>query len=261
MGGLEQAGGSAYMVPMVKIIFLVWLVLSFIGPVWMILTKKVDLHSDYSTANRDSAHIAPLPQETKEAIIQVYSARAFNWRGLFASHCWIAVKPEGAEHYTVYQIVGWRNYRGLPALSIAEDIPDRNWFNEVPRLILDVRGEKAKTLIPRIDSAAHAYPYAGPYTLWPGPNSNTFPAYIARHVPELGLTLPADAIGKDYLVDERFFARAPSGTGYQLSFYGVLGVLVAKEEGFEINILGGVYGVKFAPFRLLLPGLGTGLSF
>jgi hypothetical protein len=54
-------------------------------------------------------------------------------------------------------------------------------------------------LIKRIDKAAREYPYANEYTVWPGPNSNTFTAWIARAVPELGVDLPATAIGKDYL--------------------------------------------------------------
>lgn len=235
---------------------MLWMLLTFAGPLWIVLTKQVDLKSDYATANRDSARLAPLPHEVKDAVIQIYAARAFNWRGIVASHCWISVKPKDADSYTVYQVVGWRTYRGLPALSIAQDIPDRNWFNEVPKLLLDIRGEKAENLIPKIDKAAKEYPYIDPYVLWPGPNSNTFPAYVARKIPELGLALPSTAIGKDFLPKGTFFAKAPSGTGYQFSLFGAFGVLVAKKEGIEVNLLGLVYGIKFAPFRVLLPGVG-----
>lgn len=237
-----------------KYVFLIWLLLTFAGPAWLLLTGRVDLKSDYMTANRDSANLAPL--KTDEAVIQAYAARAFNWRGIFASHCWISIKPKGASEYTVYQVMGWRTFRGLPALSIAKDIPDRNWFNVVPKLILDIRGKEAEALIPKIEEAVKNYPYAAPYTLWPGPNSNTFPAYIGRQVPELKLALPADALGKDYLSSSTFFAKAPSGTGYQISLFGLFGILAAQKEGVEINILGLVYGVKFSPFEILLPGLG-----
>ena len=237
-----------------KWIFFIWLTLSFLGPLWSFITGKVDLKANYATANRDSAHLAPTPEVERGAVIQVYAARAFNWRGLFASHTWIATKPRDGAQYTVYQIVGWLNFRGLPALSITQDIPDRNWYNATPRLILDIRGSKAESLIPRIDQTARTYPYAGPYTLWPGPNSNTFPAYLARQIPELGLAMPADAIGKDYLGQDIYFAKAPSGTGYQLSFRGILRLMIARKEGIEINLLSGVYGVRFAPFRILLPG-------
>jgi hypothetical protein len=238
-----------------KWFWIVWGVLTFCGPLWNLLSGKVDMKSDYRTANRDSAHIAPNPQVVEDAVIQVYSARAFSWRGLVASHCWIAVKPKQAQEYTVYQVVGWRTFSGLPALSIAKDIPDRNWYNQRPRLLLDIRGNQAEMLIPRIERAARHYPYAKPYTLWPGPNSNTFPAYIARQVPELGLVMPADAVGKDFLTPAAFVAKAPSGTGYQFSLYGVLGVLLAKKEGIEINIFGLEYGVRFAPFGIVLPGI------
>lgn len=233
----------------------IWLVLTFAGPLWQLLSGRVDLQADYRTANRESAAIAPLPSEAKEAIIQVYFARAFNWRGMFASHGWIATKAAGADAYRVYQVVGWRLYRNLPALMAEEDIPDRNWYGAAPRLVLDVRGEKAQALIPKIAKLADEYPHAGVYHVWPGPNSNSFPAYVARQLPELGLVMPADAVGKDFLVGHQFFAPTPSGTGYQISLYGLFGVTLARKEGIELNLFGMVYGVQFSPFRILLPGL------
>ncbi len=235
---------------------IIWLLLTFAVPLFSVLTGQINLKSDYKTANRNSARIAPNPLLTKDAVIQVFAARAFNWRGIFASHCWIAVKPKNAASYTVYQVVGWLNYRGLPALAITQDIPDRNWYNATPKLLLDMRGTQAENIIPQIDKAARDYPYSYPYTLWPGPNSNTFPAYIARMVPQLGLVMPANAIGKDFLAKDKFFAKAPSATGYQFSLFGVLGLTLAKKEGIEINLLGFVYGIRFSPFQLLLPGVG-----
>ena len=69
---------------------------------------------------------------------------------------------------------------------------------------------------------AREYPYANTYTLWPGPNSNTFVAWIARAVPDLEVDLPATAIGKDYI--ESIVSTAPSGSGFQFSLRGLLGV-------------------------------------
>jgi hypothetical protein len=101
------------------------------------------------------------------------------------------------------------------------------------------------------------YPWGHSYRLWPGPNSNTFVAYVARQVPELGLDLPPTAIGKDYLGPTTFVARAPSGSGWQLSLAGLAGVTVAREEGLEINLLGLGFGVDVNDARLRLPGFGT----
>jgi Protein of unknown function (DUF3750) len=53
-------------------------------------------------------------------------------------------------------------------------------------------------LIREVDRAARAYPWPETYTLFPGPNSNTFTAWIARQVPGLCLELPFSAIGSGY---------------------------------------------------------------
>jgi hypothetical protein len=92
--------------------------------------------------------------------------------------------------------------------------------------------------------------------MWPGPNSNSFTAHLAREIPELRLTLPSTAIGKDYLPLGRIVARTPSGTGYQVSMLGILGAAVAGEEGLELNVLGFVFGVDPAHAALKLPGIG-----
>ncbi|TAK77848.1 MAG: DUF3750 domain-containing protein [Gammaproteobacteria bacterium] len=245
-----------YILINMRLFLLILLLLTFTGPLMVLLSGRIDFHADWRTANRESAHIAPDPRTHPEAVIQVYAARTFNWRGLFAVHTWIAVKPKQATHYTVYQSIGWRLLHHLPPVTIANDIPDRYWFNQTPLILLDIRGEAAEKIIPQIEKAAAHYPYNNQYDYWPGPNSNTFIAYLARHVPAMRLTLPSLAIGKDYLPDSQFFAPAVSGTGYQVSFYGLLGITLAREEGLEINLLGLVYGFSPLQMTLKLPGLG-----
>jgi uncharacterized protein DUF3750 len=70
-------------------------------------------------------------------------------------------------------------------------------------------------MIDKICAAVARYPYPHEYRAWPGPNSNTFTAYIARQVPELGLDLPSNAVGKDFLPGGALFAAAPSGSGFR----------------------------------------------
>ena len=70
---------------------------------------------------------------------------------------------------------------------------------------MDVRGEGVDELIKKVDKAAKTYPYRNTYSVWPGPNSNTFIAWIGRIVPELRLDLPPTAIGKDWLGKTNFF--------------------------------------------------------
>lgn len=239
-----------------KITLILLVILLFIGPLWVLSFGKIDFKADYRTANRKSVNIAPLPQNFSDAVILVYASRAFHWRGIFAVHTWIATKKKNAAHYQVYQVIGWRLHAGLPPLMIEKDIPDRSWFGNAPVTILDMRGTSAEKLIPQIESAAKKYPFPKEYEYWPGPNSNTFTAYVARQVPELGLALPSTAIGKDFLSAYRFFAKAPSGTGFQISFFGILGIMIAKKEGLEINFLGLVLGIKPLDFAIELPGVG-----
>ena len=153
---------------------------------------------DWRTASRKSAGIAPDPSVTNEAVLQVYGADAWGWRGWFAIHTWIAAKKTGATSYTVYDVVGWRNHHGQPVLRIAKDIPDRYWYGEKPRILKERRGAGVDELIDRVDKAAHAYPWKTTYKAFPGPNSNTFTAWIAKQVPELELDLPYAAIGSGY---------------------------------------------------------------
>ena len=211
--------------------------------------------ADWRTASMDSAGIAPDPAAHPEAVIQVYAARAYSWRGIFGVHTWIAVKPTGASAFAVYEVIGWRVRRGDKALAISNRPADGRWFDAVPEVIADVRGDGVDEMIQRIDAAARAYPYMDEYRVWPGPNSNTFTAHVARAVPELRLDLPPTAIGKDY-IPGGIVAKTPSGTGVQVSLAGLLGLMVGKEEGVEINLLGLTFGIDPLDLTVKLPMAG-----
>ena len=164
----------------------------------------------------------------------------------------------GGQAHERQELDGLRGHRLAPALGRvgggrAHPRADGRWFGAQPELYADKRGEGVDELIKRIDKAARAYPYANEYTVWPGPNSNTFTAWITRAVPELGVDLPATAIGKDYL-GRSVFAAAPSGRGYQVSLGGLLGFAASGVEGLELNILG--LNIGLGPSGLKLPLVG-----
>ena len=164
---------------------------------WLLITS-CSLNKDWRTARRDSAGIAPDPSNTREAVVQVYGADAWGWRGWFAIHTWIAAKHSGADHYLVYDVVGWRLRHGAPVLQVREEVPDRYWFGERPVLLKEHRGEKAEELIGAVEAAVANYPWKNEYKVFPGPNSNTFTAWVAREVPGIELDLPFSAIGSGY---------------------------------------------------------------
>ena len=66
----------------------------------MAASGKTQIAADWRTATRQSSGLAPKANITPEAVVQVYAARAFAWRGVFAVHTWISVKRENAPDYT-----------------------------------------------------------------------------------------------------------------------------------------------------------------
>ena len=142
---------------------------------------------------------APDPATTSGPVVQVYAARTVGLRGLIAVHTWIAVKARDAKAYTRYEVIGWGVDRGLPALRVNRSGPDNYWFGDHPERLVDLRGDGVDTIVERVEAAVAAYPYPSTYRMWPGPNSNTFTAWIGQRVPELNLKLPVSAFGRNYL--------------------------------------------------------------
>lgn len=212
--------------------------------------------SDWRTARRDSAGIAP-PVARDEASIQAYCARAFRWRGAFGVHCWLAAKTTDSDTWTRFEVMGWQVMRGGQAVRVGPGIPDGYWYGAEPTLIREVRGgPRVNEMISRLHAASRVYPHNDEYRIWPGPNSNTYIAWLGRAVPELSLDLPPTAIGKDYLPNGGVFARPASGSGMQFSIAGLLGLVLAPEEGLEVNVLGLTAGIDVWPPALKLPGIG-----
>jgi hypothetical protein len=231
------------------------LLIAFSAVAVMATTAALGLHAraDWRTASREPVGLAPDPALVEGAVVQVYGARTVGAKGWFGVHTWVATKRSGAAQWTVHEVIGWRLGRAPSVVVVRERAPDGRWFGSAPELYADRRGEGVDALIDRIEQAAGSYPYAGEYRAWPGPNSNTFTAWIARAVPELRVDLPATAIGKDYL-GSSIFAAAPSGSGVQLSLGGLLGVAAGPVDGIELNLLGLTFGVNGRGLKLPIVG-------
>jgi hypothetical protein len=208
--------------------------------------------SDYRTADWSSTGSLPAAPSVPEARVLILSGRTGGWKGVFAVHSWIVVKPENARQWQRYDVVGWgeplrENFRA----------PDGRWFGYRPRIVADIRGAKAEALIPKIQAAIKDYKYAkmGDYRIWPGPNSNTFVATVLRAVPEIEVAMPPNAVGRDFR-PWPYIGRTDSGTGVEASLWGMLGAKVGWVEGVELNFLGLVAGFDIRNPGLKLPGFG-----
>jgi hypothetical protein len=231
--------------------------LLLIGPLAVLAFGDVDLERPWYEGSQDRVGLAPDPATVHEAMVQVYGARTVRWRGAFGIHPWIAVKRSGASEWTTYQMVGWRSWRGGDGVvESSTDAPDRRWYGAEPMLLTQRRGPEVDALIDRIEEAVRSYPWSRSYRLWPGPNSNTFVAWIARQVPELDLDLPATAIGKDYLGPTTLAGLSAKRHGMAGLRARTGGRDVGRSEGLELNLLGLSVGIDLDDRRLRLPGVG-----
>ena len=210
----------------------------------------------WRTASREPAGLAPDPATTSEAVVQVYAARAVRWRGNFGVHTWVAVKPTGADRFTVHEVMGYQTRRTGTGVRSSQRAADMMWYGNRPWILADLRGPGVDDVILRINQAVENYSFASSYHIWPGPNSNTFTAEVLRAAPELRVDLSPLAIGKDFL-RAPFVARTPSGTGLQVNALGLAGVLVGWHEGVEVNIAGLIFGINPSRLALKLPLLGS----
>ena len=208
----------------------------------------------WANAPRHSAGIAPDPVQLADlAIVQVYAAPTYGWRGFFAVHPWIIYKRQGDTAYTRYDVVGWR---APQVVQRNYAVPDGLWYGSTPLLLVNHQGPGAQAMIDAIEAAVASYPFANDYRSYPGPNSNTFLAHIGRKVPALKLDLPANAIGKDYRPLTHPVGVSSSGSGLQIGLLGLLGVSLGVQEGLEFNVLGLNFGVDLNTPALRVPFWG-----
>jgi hypothetical protein len=203
-------------------------------------------------ADWSSTGLLPKADADRQARVIIFTGRAGAWKGVFAVHSWIVVKHANATAWTRYDVVGW----GEPVRT--NNWPaDGRWFGNRPVAIADVSGPDAEKLIPRIEMAVANYGFAraGDYRIWPGPNSNSFVAAILRSVPELGISLPPNAVGRDFR-DGVYAGLTDSRTGIELNLNGLAAVKVGWVEGIELNLLGLVAGLDLRHPGLKLPGFG-----
>ncbi|MFC1680929.1 DUF3750 domain-containing protein, partial [Pseudomonadota bacterium] len=112
--------------------FIVLVVSLICAPVALMAVWSVAMGwpDNWRTADWSSARIAPDPASDREAIIQIYAARAGRWKGIFSVHTWVVIKPGNATGFTRYDVVGW----GAPVRRNGYP-PDGFWYGNSPEVI------------------------------------------------------------------------------------------------------------------------------
>jgi len=212
---------------------------------------QADRPHSWRAADWGPTGILPAASAYPDAAIYVMAARTGGIKGAFSVHSWVVIKEAGGA-YERFEKVGW----GEPIRRNAY-APDAKWYSNVPFILHGVTGEQATKLIPKIRDAISAYPYGnrGDYRIWPGPNSNTFIAHILRNVSALAVTLPANAVGKDYL-GRRILAFDASGMNLVVSIGGLGGFAIGGRSGLQLHFFGQSIGLTLQNPAVQLPGVG-----
>ena len=226
----------------------------FIAPLAVHAALYASKEHPRSFRDADWSTVGMLPPATadRDARLLVFTGRTGRWKGIFAVHSWVVFKAQNATAWNRYDVVGW----GQPVRFNGWD-PDGRWFGDTPRVLVDIRGEKAVALIPKVRNAIRAYDYGrfGDYRIWPGPNSNTFTAAVLRAVPEIEVTFRRMQLAR-ISATSLISASPTAGQRIEASLWGILGVKIGWVEGVELNFLGLVAGLDLRHPALKLPGFG-----
>jgi hypothetical protein len=208
---------------------------------------------NWRVASWKSSGLLQEAARVQPATVMILATRTGQWKSIFAEHMSIVMKPKGAATWTRYDVVGW----GQPVRRDAY-AADALWYGNTPRVIFRLEGDGAARLIPAVEASIAAYPHQkrGSYTVWPGPNSNTFVSWVVRHTDGFAAELPPVAVGKDWFAPGFATEVAPSKSGYSFSFGGILGGTLAWEEGLELHLLGCTIGIDPNDLAIKLPALG-----
>ena len=228
--------------------------LLFIAPILAraALYAMSDNALSWRDADWSSAGLLPAAADSAPARVIIFTGTAGAWKGIFSVHSWIVLKRANESRWQRYDVVGW----GQP-IRLNNWPVDGKWYGNRPFMLADISGPEAEMLIPRIEATVKDYNYSqtGDYRVWPGPNSNSFIAAILRTVPELGLALPPNAVGRDFRYG-LYAGRTDSRTGFEINLHGVAGLKLGWVEGVEINLMGLVAGLDLRHPGVKLPGFG-----
>lgn len=211
-----------------------------------------DRPGSWRDADWSASGLLPDAADVPGAAIHILAARTGGAKGAASVHSWLVWKPVGARSWSRADVVGW----GLP-VRIDAYAPDARWYSNEPYFVGSVTGAEAAALVPKVQEAIRDYPWnaRGAYRIWPGPNSNSFVAHVLREVPEIGVTLPPHAVGKDWMGDGLRVIR-DAGGDVHLSIWGYAGLSVGPRTGIEINLLGQAFGLDILRPAVKLPGIG-----
>jgi hypothetical protein len=229
--------------PIIRILLIGWLALSLIGEGFSLSQPK---------------RFIEVPSQPTDDIVQLRCATLPSVLRVIAVHCWFITFDQNEG--------GWQRWEVWPTLDAGGTSWGHVYNNLMPpdsgtgggpyRPQAEWRGVAARQII-SVLSEPTQYPYHNSYRAWPGPNSNTYVAWILRQSKTCGDLHPM-AIGKDYLGIVGI-GVSTTQTGIQVET-PLLGVKIGLLDGVEIHLLGLTLGLDIWPPATKTPFGRVGFS-
>ena len=119
--------------------------------------------------------------------------------GLIAAHFWFTVTDRRIDRCERWEVWQTPNAGGVSFghLHCNLQSPDGGVGGSASVVTAEWRQDEARRLVEVLIRAKGEYPYRHHYRAWPGPNSNTFVAWVLRRA-KVAFPLPWKAHGKNY---------------------------------------------------------------
>jgi hypothetical protein len=185
------------------------------------------------------------------SVVQLRYATLPHFLGAIAVHYWFAVFDTASRQCHRWEVWQAKSAGGKSIGHVHCDRrhPDSGVGGSVYRLAAEWDGSAARAIC-AVLTRAQDYPHRDRYRAWPGPNSNTFVAWVLR---EAGLHYAFDprAIGKDYM--GLLGVRLSSGAACAQLETPLLGVRISLHDGVEVHLLGLTCGLRWSRPEVYTP--------
>ncbi len=127
----------------------------------------------------------------------------------FAVHPWVVTVHQGKinrwevihRKYSNKERFGYvyKNFYTNPIQGIKKHtLSSQYWDAKIIGSVFGGENSLAEKMFRFIETMSPLYPHQENYTLFPGPNSNTYIAWILKNFPEANIQLPWNAFGKNF---------------------------------------------------------------
>jgi len=193
----------------------------------------------------------PLAPAPSGPVVQLRSAPMPTALAYIARHHFFVVFDPAEGQWHRWELWQHADAGGLSWGHVHRDLlgPDSDVGGGAPRVEREWHGSDARALLAVLRRPGD-YPHRNTYVAVPGPDCNTYVAWVLR---EAGVSADLDprALGKDYLGPVGV-ARTTTGTGVQAET-SLLGVKVGVQDGVELHFVNFTGGINTWPPAIKTP--------